>query len=70
MKYGKAIAHVQKEAAANPPHVETLSTEDLHEAVDAISALLKGAGFGAMERLTLNEERKAYRAEIARRARG
>lgn len=68
MNYGKAMALALEHAAANPPRVDGLSTEDLHDAVEAISVFLKGPGVSALERLSLNEDRKVYRAEIARRS--
>ena len=67
MNYAQAIKKAHAYAADNPPQVDNLSMEDLHDAVEAISTLLKGSGVGAVDRLILNEERKAFRAEIARR---
>lgn len=67
MKYAQAIAKAQKYAAANPPRVDNLTLEDLHDAVECISLDLMGSGIGAVDRLVMNEDRKVYRAEIERR---
>ncbi len=66
--YAQIIKRALKYAAANPPRVDHLTVEELHWAVADISAQLKGSGIGAADRLVMNEDRKAYRAEIARRA--
>ena len=64
--YAKAITRAKQIAAANPL-VDHLTTEGLKQEVEAISAELKGPGISAIDRLVMNEDRKAYRAEIARR---
>lgn len=66
--YAKIIEKAKAYAAANPPRVDHLSLEDLHDAVEMISSELKYGKVGAADRLVMNEERKVYRAEIARRA--
>lgn len=66
--YAKIIEKAKRYAEANPPRVDHLSLEDLHNEVELISSELKGFGIGAADRLIMNEERKVYRAEIARRA--
>jgi hypothetical protein len=65
--YAKIIEKAKRYAAANPPRVDHLSLEDLHEAVGMISSELKHGNVGAADRLIMNEDRKVYRAEIARR---
>lgn len=66
--YAQVIKKALKYAAANPPRVDHLSLEELHNEVELISSELKGFGIGAADRLVMNEERKVYRAEIARRS--
>lgn len=67
MNYAQAVKKAQKTVADDPPHVGDLPLERLNEAVADISAMLKEPGMGQFERLVLNEERKVFRAEIARR---
>jgi hypothetical protein len=65
--YAQIIKHALKHAAANPPRVDHLTLEELHQAVADISAELQGFGISAADRLVMNEDRKVYRAEIAKR---
>lgn len=67
MNYAQVIKKAKAYAAANPPRVDNLTLEDLHDAIEIISLELKGPGIGAGDRLIMNEQRKVYRAEIARR---
>jgi len=65
--YAQLIAKAKKYAAENPPSVDDLTMEDLHDAVEMITSELKHGNVGAVDRLVMNEQRKVYRAEIARR---
>jgi hypothetical protein len=66
--YAQIIAKAKKYAAENPPSVDDLTMEDLHDALEMISSELKYGKVGAADRLIMNEQRKVYRAEIARRS--
>lgn len=66
--YANLIKRAMKHAKENQPPVALMSDNDLRERARQISAFLTGPGIPAGERLILNEERKAYRAETERRA--
>lgn len=61
------ITKAQQIAKATPPRVSSMTSEQLETGIGAISDQLKGHGIGHMERIALNEDRKAMRSELARR---
>lgn len=55
-------------AAATVPDFSDMSRSALEDFIDGVTAELKGPGIPFGERLAMNEDRKAARAELARRA--
>lgn len=58
---------LRKLASKTLPDVSAMSDDALRDAIQQISRVMIEHGLGNGERIELNEDRRAYRAELARR---
>lgn len=60
-----SISSVIKAARKNAPNTDGMTVAELEAAIEGISAHLRGPGVSHAERLTLNEDRHAYRRALS-----